>query len=559
MTLALDYAARSDRGLVRANNEDSAVAATHLLALADGMGGHAAGEVASQLMVSELFPLNALFSAEDAEDIPPERLSSLLFEAMEAGNRAIAAHVDENPTLEGMGCTLSSLLFNDGAVGLCHVGDSRGYVLRDGVLTQITKDDTFVQSLVDEGKLAAEDVSSHPQRSLILKALTGRPVEPALKLLTARAGDRYMLCSDGLSDPVSAETICDVLGEGTPTAAAAKLIDLALRGGGPDNVTVVVADVVDTDARAASDDAPELPTAVALAGAIDTGATELPRPDTAAGRAMSVNVVNRTSSVTNGNASAAPSGNNASSSKDASDGSSESASAASRTSPRRRWLLTIATIVLVLIVVLGAGAWFAKRSLDDSFFVAVSAGEDIPAPATNPATASASGSPSASAPSSTTTAPSVGPSSLITAPALSAAPTLDAASALAAKGTPILIYQGAPEEFFGISLNSVYQEICLNEDAEIRLLPAGSTDSCHRFSTADLTPAARGSLDNLPRDSYQSIQEQLRRLAEQTLPICVTRSSGDAGGTGRAGEADTAVDDNPADLTTPGVSCREVN
>lgn len=550
MTLALDYATRSDRGLVRANNEDSAVAAPHLLALADGMGGHAAGEVASQLMVSELFPLNALF---DTEDIPPERLPALLFEAMEAGNRAIATHVDENPTLEGMGCTLSSLLFNNGAVGLCHVGDSRGYLLRDGVLTQITKDDTFVQSLVDEGKLAAEDVSSHPQRSLILKALTGRPVEPALKQLTAHAGDRYMLCSDGLSDPVSADTIRDVLTEGTPSTAAAKLIDLALRGGGPDNVTVVVADVVDTDARDTANEAPELPTAVALAGAIDTGATELPRPDTAAGRAMSVNVVNRTAATTDADAASAATPDGSASRENATGQNSESVPSSSRTSPRRRWLLTAASIVLALVVVMGAGGWFAKRSLDDSFFVAVAAGDDIPTPATTSGTAPTTASAAATA----TKQPPAVPSSAITAPALSASPTLDATSALAAKGTPILIYQGAPESFFGISLNSVYQEICLDSDAAIRLLPAGSTDSCHRFSTADLTPAARGSLDNLPRDSYQSIQEQLRRLAEQTLPICVTRnpSTGSAGGAG----ADNAVDDNPADLTTPGVSCREVN
>ena len=177
MTLALDYAARSDRGLVRGNNEDSAVAASHLLALADGMGGHAAGEVASQLMIEALFPLNTMFTGDP---VPADRLPGMLVEAMEAGNRAIAAHVDENPTLEGMGCTLSSLLFNDGKLGVCHVGDSRGYLLRDGVLTQVTKDDTYVQSLVDEGKLDPEDVSSHPQRSLILKALTGRPVEPTL-------------------------------------------------------------------------------------------------------------------------------------------------------------------------------------------------------------------------------------------------------------------------------------------------------------------------------------------------------------------------------------------
>lgn len=115
-----------------------------------------------------------------------------------------------------MGTTLTALMFNGVQLGLIHVGDSRGYRLRGGELTQITVDDTFVQSLVEQGKLNAEDVSSHPQKSLILKAYTGRPVEPHLELIDAHAGDRYLLCSDGLSDPVTHSTIETTLGEGSP-------------------------------------------------------------------------------------------------------------------------------------------------------------------------------------------------------------------------------------------------------------------------------------------------------------------------------------------------------
>lgn len=588
MTLALDYAARSDRGLVRGNNEDSAVAASHLLALADGMGGHAAGEVASQLMIEALFPLNALFTGDP---VPAERLPGMLVEAMDAGNRAIAAHVDENPTLEGMGCTLSSLLFNDGKLGVCHVGDSRGYLLRDGVLTQITKDDTYVQSLVDEGKLDPADVSSHPQRSLILKALTGRPVEPTLQLRDALPGDRYMLCSDGLSDPVSADTIRDVLAEGTPDAAASKLIDLALRGGGPDNVTVVVADVVDTDAGGDADGAGTaavLPTEVALAGAIDSEATELPRPDTAAGRAMSVNVVNRSSTPAPAAADPGASrrdnavpgmrrsrrvGAAGTADGDAADADPDRARRGRR---RRRRMIVALAVLVVLVAVVGVGGWIAKRDLNDSYYVAVAADADLPTPSAAPSTltvpegtpSGAPGAPTSGVPDAdASAAPGAGPTdpaapaapadrtaassaaAATTARAASPSPTVDASASSAAKGTPIIIYQGAPGSVLGLSLHSAYQEICLDRDASVQLLPAGSTDPCHRFSTADLTPAARGTLDTLPRDSYPSVQDQLRRLAEQTLPICVTRSSDNA---------DNA-DGDPADLTTPGVSCREVN
>ena len=239
MTLVLRYAARSDRGLVRANNEDSVYAGARLLALADGMGGHAAGEVASQLVIAALAHLD--------DDEPGGDLLSKLDAAVREGNSAIAAHVEADPELEGMGTTLTAILFAGNRLGLVHIGDSRGYLLRDGELTQITKDDTFVQTLVDEGRITAEEAHSHPQRSLIMRALTGHEVEPTLIMREAMAGDRYLLCSDGLSDPVSHETILEALQIPDVAESADRLIELALRGGGPDNVTVVVADVIDYD------------------------------------------------------------------------------------------------------------------------------------------------------------------------------------------------------------------------------------------------------------------------------------------------------------------------
>lgn len=272
MTLVLRYSARSDRGLVRANNEDSVYAGARLLALADGMGGHAAGEVASQLVIAALAHLD--------DDEPGGDLLSKLDAAVRQGNSAIADHVEMEPELEGMGTTLTAILFAGNRLGLVHIGDSRGYLLRNGELTQITKDDTFVQTLVDEGRITAEEAHSHPQRSLIMRALTGHEVEPTLIMREARTGDRYLLCSDGLSDPVSYDTILEALQIEDVTESADRLIELALRGGGPDNVTVVVADVVDYDYGQ---------TAPILAGAVSGHDADVAPPNTAAGRASAFN------------------------------------------------------------------------------------------------------------------------------------------------------------------------------------------------------------------------------------------------------------------------------
>ncbi|MDQ3906104.1 MAG: protein phosphatase 2C domain-containing protein, partial [Actinomycetota bacterium] len=267
MTLVLRYAARSDRGLVRQNNEDAVYAGPRLLALADGMGGHAAGEVASKAVIAAFAPLD--------DDDPGNDLLDQLHEATLAGNAAISELVREDPEREGMGTTLTAVLFGGNKIGLAHVGDSRAYLLRDGVFSQITHDDTFVQSLIDEGRISPHEASHHPQRSLLLKALTGQDVEPSLTVREARAGDRYLLCSDGLSDVVSAENLADSLTLPDPESCADRLIELALRGGGPDNITCIVADVVDVEY---GEDAP------IIAGAAGDG-MEQPQPDSAASRA----------------------------------------------------------------------------------------------------------------------------------------------------------------------------------------------------------------------------------------------------------------------------------
>lgn len=244
MNIALRYAARSDIGLGRySNNQDSGYAGPHLLVIADGMGGHAAGDVASSTAIARLVSLDEdAVSGGDAL----ERLTTALADA----NQDLRDRVAAEPSLHGMGTTVTALLNNDGKLALAHIGDSRGYLLRDGQLTQITHDHTFVQSLVDDGRLTEEEARSHPQRNLITRVLTGeRDDTPDLSVREAKPGDTYLLCSDGLTGVVTEETLTEVLSDGSDVGTRAeRLIDLALKGGSSDNITCVVADVVDLDA-----------------------------------------------------------------------------------------------------------------------------------------------------------------------------------------------------------------------------------------------------------------------------------------------------------------------
>ena len=219
-----------------------------MLVIADGMGGHAAGDTASRLVVAAFAPLDS--------HAPQQDLLGALREATLDGNAAIAETVDEHPELDGMGTTVTALYFDGSRLAIAHVGDSRAYLYRSGILHQLTHDDTFVQSLVDDGRITEEEAIHHPQRNLLLRALNGTDLEPSLTQREARSGDRYLICSDGLSGVVSAEAIADALTETDPERAADLLVELALVGGGPDNVTVIVADVMDTGAPATERIAP---------------------------------------------------------------------------------------------------------------------------------------------------------------------------------------------------------------------------------------------------------------------------------------------------------------
>ena len=189
MPLCLRYAARSDVGLVRDGNEDSGYAGPRLLAVADGMGGHAAGEVASTVALSALAPL-------DDDDRAGDLLDALAA-AVGAAQVSLGRAVNAQPELEGMGTTLTALLWSGNRIGLAHVGDSRAYLLRAGELMQLTHDHTYVQSLVDSGRITADEAASHPRRSLLTRALgDGNQTEPDLSIREVRAGDRFLLCSD---------------------------------------------------------------------------------------------------------------------------------------------------------------------------------------------------------------------------------------------------------------------------------------------------------------------------------------------------------------------------
>jgi protein phosphatase len=239
VSLRLHYAVRSDVGHVREGNEDSAYAGTRLVAVADGMGGHAAGEVASSTVISQLADLDG--------DIATGEILSALADSVHEANAALRAMSSEDGSLEGMGTTVTALLLSGTCLGVLHVGDSRAYLLRDGNLNQVTHDHTLVQDLVDQGRITPEQADTHPQRSLLMRALDGRDVDPDLFIQDAVTDDRYLLCTDGLSGVVTEVTIREALQLPSPQEAVDRLVELALKGGGPDNITVVVADIAEDD------------------------------------------------------------------------------------------------------------------------------------------------------------------------------------------------------------------------------------------------------------------------------------------------------------------------
>lgn len=240
--LALRFTALTDIGLRRASNQDSGYASERLLVVADGMGGAAAGDLASAEALGVVRQLDAELDEDDA--------LTALEESVQSANRRLADLIETDPSVEGMGTTMEAMLFDGDKFAVAHIGDSRSYRLREGTLTQLSADHTFVQSLVDEGKLTPAEAREHPHRSLLLRALLGRDDNSAeMSWLQPQLGDRYLLCSDGLTDMVEDPTIEQVLGSDSIEDAAAELVRLALEAGGVDNVTVVIGEMIDRDAQ----------------------------------------------------------------------------------------------------------------------------------------------------------------------------------------------------------------------------------------------------------------------------------------------------------------------
>ena len=234
--LGLRYAALSDVGRVRKDNQDSGFASGHLLVVADGVGGAARGDVASSTAVQALRRLDAP---------PPPDLLEALAGAIHRAHDRIAELVEQDPALDGTSTTVTSALFDGNRIGVAHIGDSRGYLLRDGTLSQLTKDHTFVQSLIDEGRITEEESRTHPHRNLILRAVDGvHETDPDLFYVELAPGDRVLLCSDGASGVLDADRLADILGTGSVDYAVVELIRASLEAGSSDNVTCVVADVV---------------------------------------------------------------------------------------------------------------------------------------------------------------------------------------------------------------------------------------------------------------------------------------------------------------------------
>lgn len=241
-SLAIRYASLSDPGRVRESNQDSAYAGSRLLAVADGYGDRGGPAGAAAIEALKRLETGALPAGEilNALEEAVRRAADDLMEAAEAAETA------ETPEAPESGTTLTAMLLTGSQLALVHIGDSRAYLLRDGELFQITHDHTLVQSMVDDGRLTPEEAASHPQRSLLLKALAfPSGVAPDLRLHDARPGDRYLLCSDGLSAVVPGPEVQRVISAtADPGQAVRELVALANAAGGPDNVACVVADVV---------------------------------------------------------------------------------------------------------------------------------------------------------------------------------------------------------------------------------------------------------------------------------------------------------------------------
>lgn len=239
-----ETSARSAIGLVRQGNEDSGFVSPQLIAVADGMGGHAAGEVASRIAVQVL---HSLVPTLVSTEIDQDSVEDLLMHSLHSIDSEISVVTDEEIEKRGMGTTLTALLIRDKYISLLHVGDSRCYRLRGNTLDQLSNDHTVIQELLDQGAISQAEAAEHPQRSMLTQALRGDgDVTPVLQMYEVKKGDRYLLCSDGLSGVLTEKEIKVGLKKSDKADAVKFLIDATYVNGAPDNVTVLIADISDS-------------------------------------------------------------------------------------------------------------------------------------------------------------------------------------------------------------------------------------------------------------------------------------------------------------------------
>lgn len=322
-------AARSDVGLVRSNNQDSGYAGPNLLVLADGMGGPAGGDIASSVAIAHLVPL-------DSDSYPADKMLPLLRESLMDAHDELSDRSRRDKDLEGLGTTCIAVMRSGNKLAMVHIGDSRAYVLRGEALTQVTTDHSFVQYLVESGQITPEEAEHHPNKNVVLRVLgdSQADVTPDETIREAVVGDRWLLCSDGLSGVVSPETLGAVLAEiDDPGECAEELIRLALRAGGPDNITCVVADIVEPGSY------PVGPPQIVGAAAIDRHAASR-GGEGAAGRAAALRKQRRLTI-------------------DEDDGEDQT--------KRRAWFAPL--LGLVVAVLLGVGGWLGWSWTQSQYYV----------------------------------------------------------------------------------------------------------------------------------------------------------------------------------------------
>ena len=236
-SLGFRAAGRSDVGLVRNNNEDSGFIGKHFLLVADGMGGHAAGELASSTTV-------AIVAQVDTNKEKLEDLESKLIEIPKVITKELKNAINKDSSRAGMGTTLTAAVIQDNFLKVAHVGDSRAYLVRNKQISRITKDQTYIQSLIDNNEITESEAKNHPQRSLLLQAIDGITESiPVITSIEILENDKIVLCSDGLTNVVTDEEILEIVNQFDYVGAVSALIEKALENGGPDNITVIVADL----------------------------------------------------------------------------------------------------------------------------------------------------------------------------------------------------------------------------------------------------------------------------------------------------------------------------